>query len=397
MFNNAFGNYETLLNEVSVSPAMGNYLDAVNNDRASGTRVPNENYAREIMQLFSVGLNELNADGSEILDVNGMPVPTYDQNDIKEFAKVFTGMTYADPANPMATTATKKNGVYYALPMIPYPVTATAGHEQGAKALLNGTVLPAGQTIQKDLADAVRNVFMHPNTPVYIGRQLIQRLVTGNPSGAYVQRIANKFINNGAGVRGDMKAVVKAILTDPEARGGGAASDPTYGTLKEPVLVLTNLVRVLNGVTDGSRLEGAASGLGQRPYYSPTVFNYFPPDQTIQGTTILAPEFLIHTTQSAIARSNMVYNLIVNPFAPDNTIDSATGTRLNTMQFESLAANPAALVDQVDLVMTAGQTPSAAKALIVPAVAAVAATDAPGRARMAVFLLASSYYYQVAR
>jgi uncharacterized protein (DUF1800 family) len=297
----------------------------------------------------------------------------------------------------MATTATKKNGVYYALPMIPYPVTATAGHEQGAKTLLNGTVLPAGQTIQKDLTDAVRNVFMHPNTPVYIGRQLIQRLVTGNPSGAYVQRIANKFINNGAGIRGDMKAVVKAILTDPEARGGGAASDPTYGTLKEPVLVLTNLVRVLNGVTDGSRLEGAASGLGQRPYYSPTVFNYFPPDQTIQGTTILAPEFLIHTTQSAIARSNMVYNLIVNPFAPDNTIDGATGTRLNTMQFESLAANPAALVDQVDLVMTAGQTPAAAKALIVPAVTAVAATDAPGRARMAVFLLASSYYYQVAR
>jgi uncharacterized protein (DUF1800 family) len=397
MFNNAFGNYETLLNQVSVNPAMGNYLDAVNNDRAAGTKVPNENYAREIMQLFSVGLNELNPDGSEILDVNGMPVPTYDQNDIKEFAKVFTGMTYADPANPTAITATKKNNSYYALPMIPYPVTATAGHEQSAKTLLNGTVLPAGQTVQKDLTDAVRNVFMHPNTPVYIGRQLIQRLVTGNPSPAYVQRIANKFIDNGAGVRGDLKAVVKAILTDPEARGGGAASDPTYGSLKEPVLVITNLIRALSGLTDGARLEGSASSLGQRPYYSPTVFNYFPPDQTIQGTTILAPEFLIHTTQTAVNRSNLVYNLVTNPFAPDNTIDSATGTRLNTMQFESLAANPAALVDQVDLVLTAGQTPAAAKAIIVTAVSAVAATDAPGRSRMAVFLLASSYYYQVAR
>ncbi len=396
MFNNAFGNYETLLNQVTLNPAMGNYLDAVNNDRASGTKVPNENYAREIQQLFSVGINELNGDGSEILDVSGMPVPTYDQNDIKEFAKVFTGLTFADPANLAATTATKKNNVYYAANMIPYPVTATTGHEQSAKTLL-ATVLPAGQTIQKDLTDAVHDVFMHPNTPVYLGRQLIQRLVTGNPSPAYITRIANVFKNNGAGVRGDLKAVVKAILMDPEARGGGAASDPTYGTLKEPVLMITNLIRSLSGITDGSRLEGSASGLGQRPYYSPTVFNYFPPDQTIQGTTILGPEFLIHTTQSAISRSNLVYNLITNPFAPDNTIDSATGTRLNTMQFESLAANPAALVDQVDLVMTAGQTPAAAKATIVTAVNAVPATDPPGRSRMAVFLLGSSYYYQVAR
>jgi uncharacterized protein (DUF1800 family) len=395
MFNNAFGNYRTLLDQVTYSPAMGNYLDAVNNDRPSGTKVPNENYAREIMQLFSIGLNELNADGTEILDANGMPVPTYDQNDIKEFAKVFTGMTYADPANPTATTATKKNGVYYALPMIPYPVTATAGHEQSAKTLLNGTVLPAGQTIQKDLQDAVLNVFMHPNTPVYIGKQLIQRLVTGNPSPAYVQRIANVFVNNGSGVRGDLKAVVKAILMDPEARGGGSASDPTYGSLKEPVLMITNLIRSLTGVTDGNRLEGFASGLGQRPYFSPTVFNYFPPDQTIQGTSILAPEFLIHTTQTAIARSNLVYNMVYNPTGVDNTLSNSTGTRLNITQFESLAADPAALVDKVDLVLTGGQMPSAAKATIATAVGAVGATNTFARAQMAVFLTASSYYYQV--
>jgi uncharacterized protein (DUF1800 family) len=395
MFNNAFGNYETLLQQVTYSPAMGNYLDQANNDRASGTRVPNENYAREIMQLLSIGLEELNADGTTINDATGMPVPTYDQNTIKEFAKVFTGLTFADPANPTATTATRKNGVYYALPMIPYPITATAGHETSTKTLLNGTVVPANQAVQQDELDAVRNVFMHPNTPVYISKQLIQRLVTGNPSPAYVQRISNVFVNNGAGVRGDLKAVVKAILMDPEARGGGSASDPTYGSLKEPVLMITNMIRGLSGVTDGNRMEGNASNLGQRPYYAPTVFNYFPPDQTIQGTTVTAPEFLIHTTQTAINRANLVYNMIYNPSAPDNTITNSTGTRLNTMQFESLAANPAAMVDQVDLVLTAGQMPAAAKATIVTAVNAVPVANTAQRAQMAIYLLASSYYYQV--
>jgi len=395
MFNNAFGNYETLLQQVTYSPAMGNYLDQVNNDRASGTKVPNENYAREIMQLFSIGLDELNPDGTTINDVNGMPVPTYDQNTIKEFAKVFTGLTYVDPNNPTQLQATKKNQVYYALPMIPYPVTANTGHEQSVKNLLNGTVVPAGQTVQQDEFAAVRNVFMHPNTPVYISRQLIQRLVTGNPSPAYITRIQNVFVNDGNGVRGNLKAVVKAILTDPEARGQGSANDPTYGSLKEPVLVITNLVRALSGVTDGNRMEGNASNLGQRPYYSPTVFNYFPPDQTIQGTSILAPEFLIHTTQTAINRANLVYGMIVNPSAPDNTIPNSTGTRLNTMQFESLAANPQAMVDQIDLVLTAGQTPAAAKSLIVTAVNAVPVTNTSGRAQMAVYLLASSYFYQV--
>ncbi|HEY1329644.1 MAG TPA: DUF1800 family protein [Casimicrobiaceae bacterium] len=395
MFKNAFGNYQQLLMDVTLSPAMGNYLDMVNNDRASGTRVPNENYAREIMQLFSIGLNELNPNGTEILDANGMPVPTYDQTTIKEMAKTDTGWTYADPANLAAATASKKNPVYYAAPLIPYPSTATAGHETSAKTLLNGSVVPANQTPLQDLQSMVNNVFAHPNTPVYIGKQLIQRLVTGNPSPAYVQRIANVFINNGAGVRGDLKAVVKAILTDPEARGGGSASDPTYGSLKEPVIMITNLVRTLSGITDGNRLEGSASGLGQRPFYSPTVFNYFPPDQTIQGTTILAPEFLIHTTQTAISRANLVYNMIYNPTGTDNTLANSTGTRLNTMQFESLAGNPTALVDQVDKVLMNGTTPAAAKTAIVTAVNAVPATDAPGRAKMAVYLTASSYYYQV--
>ncbi|MGZ4780205.1 MAG: DUF1800 family protein, partial [Thermoanaerobaculia bacterium] len=393
MFKHAFGNFQNLLQEVSLSPAMGNYLDAVNNDRAAGTRVPNENYAREIMQLFSIGLAELNPDGTPILDVNGMPVPSYDQDDIKEFAKIFTGWTYALAANPLAN-ATAKNPAYYASPMVPYPTTTTRGHETGAKTLLRGTLVPANQTIQQDLAAAVANVFLHPNTGPFIAKQLIQRLVTGNPSPGYVQRIAGVFADNGSGVRGDLKSVVRAILLDAEARGA-VKTDPTFGTLKEPVLMLTSLLRATGGVTDGNRLEGAASSLGQRPFYSPTVFNYFPPDATIPGTAILGPEFAIHTSNTAVTRANLVFTLVYNGYAADANIINATGTKLNTQQFEALAATPVAMVDKIADVLTGGQLPAAARATIVTAVNAVAATDAANRARMAVYLTASSYYFQV--
>lgn len=393
MFKHAFDNFQTLLLDVSTSPAMGNYLDSVNNDRAAGTRVPNENYAREIMQLFSIGLAELNADGTPILDANGTPVPSYGQNEIKEFAKIFTGWTYALASNPLAN-ATRKNPAYYASPMVPYPTTTTNGHEPGTKTLLRGTVVPANQTIQQDLAVAVQNVFMHPNTGPFIAKQLIQRLVTGNPSGGYVQRIAAMFDNNGTGVRGDLKAVVRAILLDAEARGP-VKSDPTFGTLKEPVLMLTSLLRATGGVTDGNRLEGAASSLGQRPFYPPTVFNYFPPDATVPGTAILGPEFAIHTSNTAVTRANLVYTLVYNGYNADATIPNATGTKVNTQQFEALAATPAAMVDRIADVLTGGQLSAAARATIVTAVNAVAATDAPNRARMAVYLMASSYHFQV--
>ncbi|HQR10107.1 MAG TPA: DUF1800 family protein [Casimicrobiaceae bacterium] len=401
MFNNAFGNFRTILDQITLSPAMGNYLDMVNNDRASGTRVPNENYAREIMQLFSVGLDELNDDGTTINDAMGMPVPTYDQNTIKEFAKVFTGYTYADPANP-AAPATKKNAPFYAANMVTYPTTATSGHETSAKTLLNGVVVPAGQTPQQDLDSAVQNVFMHPSTPAYISRQLIQRLVTGNPSAAYIARISAVFKNNGSGVRGDLKAVVKAILMDSEARGA-ANPDPTFGTLREPVLAITAAVRALNGITDGGRLAAQASNLGQNPYFSPTVFNYFPPDATIPGTTTLAPEFAIHTTNSAVARANLFYTMVYNGFAPDATIPNSTGTRLDLSQFAALATNPTAMVARYSEVLTGGQLDPAAQAIVVTAVTAVPVSATPtaaqllARAQMGAYLILSSYHFQVQR
>jgi len=380
---------------------MGNWLDSVNNDRPDATkgRVPNENYAREIMQLFSIGLEELKADGTPLLDAYGDPIATYDQDDIKQFARVFTGWTYA---NPDASPITKKNGVYYGADMGVFPGTATTGHDTDAKTLLNGTVLPAGQTAQKDLADAVHNVFVHPNAGPFVSKLLIQRLVTGNPSSAYVGRVAAVFGNNGSGVRGDLKAVVRAILLDTEARGA-AKADPAFGSLREPVLMLTGLVRALNGVTDGAALGDRASVLGQRPYYSPTVFNYFQPDTTIPGTSILAPEFGIHDSNSAVSRTNLVYTLVYSGIAPDGTLADATGTRLNSYQFDQYATDAAVLTDKVSEMLLGGALPAAARTAVIGAVNAITLSATPtaqqltDRSRMAVYLIASSFHYQVQR
>jgi hypothetical protein len=248
----------------------------------------------------------------------------------------------------------------------------------------------------------VRNAFMHPNTGPFVSKQLIQRLVTGNPSPAYVGRVAAVFNNNGSGVRGDLAAVVRAILLDTEARGGvKTAAD--FGSLKEPVLMITGMLRALNGVTDGSRLEGQAGNLGQRPYFSPTVFNYFPPDNTISGTNILGPEFAIHNTTSAVGRSNLVYALVYGGYAPDSTIPGSSGTRLFLAPFEALATTPAAMVSEINKVLAGGQFPVAKEATIVTAVNAVTLSSPPtaqqrtDRARMAVYLMSSSYDYQVQR
>ncbi len=396
----AFANYRNILWRVSMSPAMGNYLDSVNNDKPDPNigRVPNENYAREIMQLFSVGLEELNSDGSLLLDANNNPIPTYDQTDIAEVARVFTGWTYPRAAG----TTTGKNPRYYVGNMVPYPITATAGHDVGAKNVLSGVTIPAGQTIQQDMDSMVDNVFLHPNTPVYIGRQLIQSLVTGDPSPAYVQRIAAVFANNGLGVRGDLKAVVRAVLLDPEARGGPKA-DPLWGKLKEPVLMLTGMIRALDGITDGAALEGRANTLGQRPFYSPTVFNYFMQDDSIPGTSIRSREFGIHNTNTAVSRTNTVYNLIYgNGIGVDQNLDGAMGTRFNLGQFDALVDNANALVNRVNEVLLGGQFPATslpsveAAVNVIPIVAGTTQYRID-RIRMAVHLMASSFHYQVQR
>jgi hypothetical protein len=235
-----------------------------------------------------------------------------------------------------------------------------------------------------------------------VSKQLIQRLVTGNPTPAYVARISAVFANNGNGVRGDLAAVVRAVLLDPEARGPAkVAAD--FGTLREPVLLVTGMLRALSGVTDGSQLSTQTGNLGQNPYFSPTVFNYFPPDATVPGTSILAPEFAIHTTNSAVGRANLVYRLVYQGFNADTTIPGSSGTRLFLAQFEPLANNPAAMVTQINKVLAGGQFPAALEPTIVTAVNAITLSVPPtaqqltDRARMAVYLMASSYDFQVQR
>jgi hypothetical protein len=262
-------------------------------------------------------------------------------------------------------------------------------------------VLPANQTIQQDTQAAVHNVFMHPNTGPYISKQLIQHLVTGNPTPGYVQRVAAVFANNGSGVRGNMKAVVRAILTDAEARGA-VKTDPTFGSLREPVLMVTGIIRALSGITDGAGLENRTNVLGQRPYFSPTVFNYYQPDYTIPGTSTLAPEFTIHNSNTAVARANLVYTLVYSGISPDPTIPGAVGTKVNSAQFAPLAADPLGMVTQIDAVLMGGALPAVARDLIVTAVSAIPVNANPAvtqwktdRASMAVYLMASSYHFQV--
>ncbi|HEY2145441.1 MAG TPA: DUF1800 domain-containing protein [Steroidobacteraceae bacterium] len=260
LLNDAFGNFRDLLQDVTLSPVMGRYLDMAANyksDPARGT-APNENYGREVLQLMSIGLYELNPDGSQQLDNTGAPMPTYDQSVVIGFAAAFTGWTYA----PMAgATSSWANPLDYDGVMVAFD----SEHEPGPKTLLNGFTVPAGQTSAQDLKMALDDIFNHPNVGPFIGKQLIQHLVTSNPSPAYVARISAVFADNGSGVRGDMAAVVKAILTDPEARGDTPASSG-FGHLREPALFITSMLRSLGGQSDGVLPRGAISGMGQPIY-----------------------------------------------------------------------------------------------------------------------------------
>jgi len=387
LLDEAFGNFETLLKRVTLSPAMGTWLNMANNDKPSGTRVPNENYAREVLQLFSIGLSILNPDGTPVLDATGSPVATYDQTTVKQFARVFTGWTYPS-ANGSPPSA--KNPPNYVSPMVPYP----NGHDTAAKTLLSGLSLPANQSAQQDLDAAIHNIVTHPNLGPFIGRQLIQHLVTSNPSAAYVGRVAAAFNDDGQGVRGDMKAVLRAILLDPEARGD-VKVDPDYGQLREPVLMVTALLRAAGGVTDGVGLADRVAGLGERPYSAPSVFNFYPPDFTIPGTDLISPEFGIHNSSTAVGRSNLIYSLLYSGIASDPTVPNATGTHIATTALETLATDQEALTSQVESLLLGGPLAPFPHAIVAKAVVLVPATNKAERVRMALYLIASSYFFQV--
>jgi uncharacterized protein (DUF1800 family) len=387
LFDEAFGNFETLLKRVTLSPAMGTWLNMANNDKPAGTRVPNENYAREVLQLFSIGVSVLGPDGTPVLDASGLPVPTYDQPTIKQFARVFTGWTYPSADG---TPPTAKNTANYVSPMVPYP----NGHDTATKTLLRGVTLPINQSAQQDLDAAIHNIVTHPNVGPFIGRQLIQHLVTSNPSPGYVGRVAAAFNDNGQGVRGDMKAVLRAILLDPEARGDSSA-DPSFGQLREPVLMVTALLRAAGGVTDGAALSDRVATLGERPYSSPSVFNFYPPDFTVPGTDLISPEFGIHNSTTAVGRSNLVYTLLYGGIASDPTVPNATGTHIATAALEPLAANQETLLSKVESLLLGGPLPPFPHAIVSKAVLLVPATNQAERVRMALYLTASSYFFQV--
>lgn len=413
---NSFGNFRNLLKEITLNPAMGNYLDMAISTRLN----PNENYAREVLQLFTIGVDLLNPDGTPVLDTQGNHIPSYNQNTINNFTKIFTGWTFCnDPTCPNTQLGT----INYRDPMVVTP----SNHDTTSKTLLDypGATpnIPAGQTPAQDLDAALDNIFYHPNVPPFISKLLIQQLVTSNPTPAYVGRVAAVFANNGRGDRGDLRAVVRAILLDPEARGN-IKTDPDYGKLREPVLFVTNVLRPFsptannnigvpascNGLSDGV-INGITQPLDQDVFNPPTVFNYYLMEYVIPGTPLSGPEFGIFSTGTALRRPNFV-----NQMAPPNSTGAAgilavastpsvpsntpCGTRVDLSRLQTLAAadtTGATLVDTLNKEMMHGSLSPAVRNEILTAVQAVSSANALKRARTAFYLIATLNQYQVQR
>lgn len=409
---NAFGNWRSLMYDITLNPGMGNYLDMIRSTRTN----PNENYPREILQLFNIGLFMLNPDGTLQLDGQGDPIPTYDQNTVNNFTKVFTGWRDCRPADfnascPDATT----NGPDFKDPMSLNP----ANHDLTAKTLLNYpgsttttiAACPAPCTdnnvrytyAYNSLNQALDNIYNHPNVAPFVSKLLIQHLVTSDPTPAYVGRVSAVFDANRTNPT-QLKEVVKAILLDPEARGD-VKTDPHYGKLREPVQLLTNVLRNFNvGSADlQSRSDGNVNrflvGLGQDAFRSPTVFNYYSPDYVVPGTTLLAPEFNIYTTGTSIGRANLMNTFVfgrINVSLPD----TPSGTSINLAELQTAAAADATssqLMDILNYRMMHGAMSAPMRENIRTAVNAVAASNPLQRAQTALYLVATSSQFQVQR
>ncbi|MBP7141240.1 MAG: DUF1800 family protein [Opitutaceae bacterium] len=394
---NAFGNFRQLLQDVTLSPMMGIYLTYLRNRKANGGSLPDENYAREVMQLFTIGLVELNPDGTLRLDSLGLPIPTYDQTTISETAKIFTGWAFAQNYSPRpsflggGSSNPPANGSDYMDPLRLFPEE----HEDGPKTIVGGKLIPAGQGGLKDLNDTLDALFNHPNTGPFICRQLIQRLVTANPSPAYVYRVAQKFANNGSGVRGDLGAVVRAILTDYEARSDAASDANSFGKLKEPLLRVAAVFRALGASTNTGRfvITNSFQFTSQQALSSPTVFNFFEPYYVQPGelaaSGLYAPEFQILTSTTAITTTNYLYGYVYanKPTSADNS----TTVYMNLTDLLPLAATPDALVDKLDLWLNGAATTATNRARVISAInelpASATSTD---KVRAAAYLLIST-------
>lgn len=397
--NNAFGNFRNLMREMTLNPGMGNYLDMVRSTKNN----PNENYAREILQLFSIGLFMLNQDGTLQLDGNNEPIPTYDQNTVNNFTKAFTGWGFCETTGPSCPNRTV-GAVNYKDPML----LNQTNHDVTAKTLLSypnavSQNIPAGLNGNVEIDMVMDNIFMHPNVGPFIGKILIQHMVTSNPTPAYVGRVAAAFNNNGSGVRGDMKAVVKAILLDPEARGD-VKTDPNYGKLREPVQLMTNLFRTWNVRSADSlqQSDGVVAGLptnmAQNPFNSPTVFNYYPPDYIIPGTAQPGPEFNIMTTATAIARANFANTMVFGQI--NASADAPNGTEIDLTELQAAFTADTSgnrMLDLLNQKMLHSTMSASMRSAILTSLAPIANTNPLAKAQQALYLVTTSSQYQVQR
>jgi uncharacterized protein (DUF1800 family) len=375
------------MNDVALSPAMGAYLNMLNSAKPATGQIANENFSRENMQLFSLGLYLLNQDGTLQLDGSGNPIPSYTQAQVQAFARAYTGWTYAT-ATGGAAAKFPNTTVNYNAPM----AAVESAHDTTSKILLNGTTLSAGQTAEQDLSDALKNIFNHPNVGPFVCTQLIQHLVTSTPSPAYVSRVSTVFANDGKGVRGNMQAVIQAILSDEEARAADTNANFNGGHLREPILFVTAMMRGLNFTNtdvNGSyfTLSNYSNTLNEDPYFANSVFNFFPPSYVIPGTTLNAPEFDIENTATSTLRQTLA-NTIVNNGISGFSVDLSATSTLGTM-----AANPGSLVDYLSVLLMHSQMPSAMRTTIVNAITPL--TNNAQRARIAIWLVVTSPQYKV--
>jgi len=331
---NAFGNYRTLLREITLDASLGKYLDLANSGVAGGAA--NENYPREMMQLFTLGLSQLNLDGSVQTDSSGNPLPTYTQTDVQQLAKALTGWTYSNVAG---TTGSGGNYNYYPGPMIPVP----GRHNTSAKILL-GQGLPAGQTAPQDLDSAIDIIFNHPNLGPFVATRLIRALVTSNPSAAYIKRIAQVFNGNGGQVRGDMQAVIEAIVLDSEARNDAPPSN--FGRLRTPLQHTLAIARALNlDPGPASQFAYLFYNMNEGILDAPSVFGHYSPLFHIPKSSLFGPEFQIYAANDAVNRANFFYSLIYNPWPINPALQP----------FVNVAANASALVTAIDTTLLYGR------------------------------------------
>lgn len=374
---NAFNSYERVLREVTLHPAMGSYLDMVN---ASGKN-PNENYAREVMQLFSIGTVRIRLDGTRVLDAQGNPVPTYTQRDVEELARVLTGWTYP-------TAEGKTLGWYNPAHFIGRMEPNEPYHDHDAKIILGGRRLPAGQTAEEDLAAALKAIASHPNVASFISYRLIQQFVSSNPSPSYVRRVALVFSDDGKGSRGNLKAVIKAILLDKEARRGDDPREarPTGGKLKAPIFVVAGLLRSLDISGPLEYMFQQVDSMGQPMFKPPNVFGFFPPDVSLPDSELFSPEFNIYTNPNIVARLNFVSRLLYA---------SWKGATIDLSAWTELAPFPTLLVDAVNRTLLHGAMTNDMRDIITEAVEALPPSDPVSRAQMAIYLTATAPQYLV--